>query len=199
MIESQTKKIEHSECDFLIRRKVVINHESLRPEPKKSHTLSNFLKLGIIIFWHFMGPSPFHEDLSSSCAMAVAMNMTFDNMKASLKKWEQLIEVTGGFLVPNKSSWYLMDYVWNKRKWSCTDPQNIQHQLEAKLQDGTIAPLTCLKPLDSMEMLGIHLSPSGNQTQQIQVMKDITQTWADKIWVGYLQRGEVWVVLQTTI
>ena len=32
------------------------------------------------------------------------LDMTFDKMKDSLKDWEQLIEVTGGCLVPNKSS-----------------------------------------------------------------------------------------------
>ena len=42
---------------------------------------------------------------------APTMDMTFTKMKASLSDWESLIEVTGGCLVPNKSSWYLVDYL----------------------------------------------------------------------------------------
>ena len=77
-------------------------------------------------------------DLFNSSTM---LDMTFDKMKDSLKDWEWLIEVTGGCLVPNKSSWYLVDYVWDKGKWVCTDPNKARFQLEAKLQDNTTATL----------------------------------------------------------
>ena len=70
---------------------------------------------------------------------------TFDNMKASLQEWESLIAVTGGCLVPNKSSWYLVDYVWNKGHWTCIDPEDARFQLEAKLHSGETAPLKSLK------------------------------------------------------
>ena len=48
-------------------------------------------------------------------------------------------------------------------------------------------------------MLGIYLSPSGNHEAQIKAIRKITETWADRIQVGFLQRGEVWAALQTTI
>ena len=41
---------------------------------KMKRSVRNFLKLGIIILGYFMGPSPFHKDLSGSCAKAVATN-----------------------------------------------------------------------------------------------------------------------------
>ena len=123
----------------------------------------------------------------------------FDNMKAALHKWEHLIEVTSGCLFPNKSSWYLVNYMWKKGQWVCTNPQDARYQLEAKLQDGTMATLSRLQSLESMEMLGIHLLPSGDKTKQIRAMRDITQMWAERIRVGYLKCGEVWTALQTTI
>ena len=48
-------------------------------------------------------------------------------------------------------------------------------------------------------MIGIYLSPSGDHSAQIKAMRHITETWADRIRVRFLQRGEVWAALQTTI
>ena len=102
-------------------------------------------------------------------------------------------------MVPNKSSWSLVDYVWTKGHWTCIDPEDARFQLEAKLHSGEKVSLKHLKASESMELLGIYLSSSGNQGQQVQAMQDITERWADQIRVGYLRRGEVWAALQTTI
>ena len=117
-------------------------------------------------------------DLFNSAPM---LDMTFTKMKESLRDWESLIEVTGGCVVLNKSSWYLGDYVWDKGNWVCTDPNEARFQLEAKLQDGTMATLCRLRSSETMEMLRIYLSTSGNHEAQIKAMHKITETWSDRI------------------
>ena len=110
-------------------------------------------------------------------------------MKASLQDWERLIKVTGGCLVPDKSSWYLEDFVWNKGNWTSTDPVDARFYLEVKMNNGHMAPLQRLKASESMEMLGIYISPSRNNSKQVEAMPRITDTWVDRIRVGYFQRG----------
>ena len=127
------------------------------------------------------------------------LDVTFDHMQASLQDWERLIEVTGGCLVLDKSPWYLVDFVWNKGNWRFKDPADARFHLEAKMHNGDMAPLKRLQASEAMEMLGIYISPSGNQSKQVEAMRQITDTWADRFQFGYLRRGEVCTALKTTI
>ena len=99
------------------------------------------------------------------------LDTTFDRMQASLQDWERLIEVMGGCLVPDKSSWYLVDFVWNKGNWTSTDPVDARFHLEAKMNNGNMAPLKHLKATEAMEILGIYISPSGDHSKQVEAMR----------------------------
>ena len=46
------------------------------------------------------------------------------------------------------------------------------------MQDGVMKPLQRLQASEAMEMLGIYISPSGNQSRQVDTMRQITETWA---------------------
>ena len=67
------------------------------------------------------------------------------------------------------------------------------------MHNGEMALLKRLKATEAMEMLEIYISPSGDQSKQVEAMCQITDTWADRICVRYLHRGKVWTVLNTTI
>ena len=43
-------------------------------------------------------------------------------MQLAISEWEYLIRITGGFLGPDKSVWYLVDYEWRREKWKFTNP-----------------------------------------------------------------------------
>ena len=43
-------------------------------------------------------------------------------MKLTLQKWEDLIRITGGYLVPDKIAWYQVDYEWRRGKWKLMNP-----------------------------------------------------------------------------
>ena len=40
-----------------------------------------------------------------------------------INSWGSLMEVTGGALSPEKSWWYLVDYVWYRGKWTANDAE----------------------------------------------------------------------------
>ena len=124
---------------------------------------------------------------------------SFKQMQQSLRHWEALVEVTGGCLVPYKSSWHLVDITWKQGQWTCFDPQSAKFQLDAKLHTGGTGLLTTLKLLEAMEMFGVYLTPMGNQEMQLSVMRKSAKQWADCIWVGHLKRHEIRLALHTTM
>ena len=67
---------------------------------------------------------------------------TFVLMQESMSFWEDLVHVTGGRLQAdlNKTTWYLVDFVWKKGKFVCNDPMKIA-DLQAKDKDGNLVSL----------------------------------------------------------
>ena len=49
------------------------------------------------------------------------------------------------------------------------------------MHNGDMASLKCLQVSEAMEMLGIYISPPGNQSKQVEAMRQITNTWAGRI------------------
>ena len=50
-----------------------------------------------------------------------------------------------------------------------------------------------------MEILGVYLTPTGNQDKQIALMRKAADQWADRIRVGHLKKHETRLALQTMI
>lgn len=124
--------------------------------------------------------------------------MAYDLMKESMRFWESMIKQTGGCLVPEKSSWYLIDYVWRKGKFRCKNPL-MDQDLEATTKQGEVVSLRRLLAHESMEMLGIHMSPDGNNVAQIQSMRRKTTKWADQVRTRFITRDEAMVSIDRSL
>ena len=48
----------------------------------------------------------------------------FQSGEDPLQSWGSLVEVTGGTLRPDKSWWYLIEYVWHRGKWIAADTRD---------------------------------------------------------------------------
>ena len=42
----------------------------------------------------------------------------FEGLQAMLKLWDELMEVTGAAIAPDKCWWYLVDFIWQGGQWS---------------------------------------------------------------------------------
>ena len=49
------------------------------------------------------------------------------------------------------------------------------------MQDGVMVPLQRLQASEAMKMLGIYISPSDDQSRQVETMRQIMAIWADRI------------------
>jgi hypothetical protein len=119
-------------------------------------------------------------------------------MVASMKFWEDMIKETGGCLAPDKSKWYLIDYVWKHGKFRCSDPM-MDADLTATTKTGEVVSLQRLLATESMEMLGIWMCPDGNNKAQIQAMRTKTNEWADKVRTRYITKEEARVSIQISL
>lgn len=121
-----------------------------------------------------------------------------ESMQALIKSWGSLVEVTGGTLRPDKSWWYLIEYVWHRGKWIAADARD-DLDLFAIAPNGDEVTLKRLHADTSAEMLGIWMSPSGNNSKIVSVLKRQALEWAGKIRLGRPSKEEAFTALKTTI
>ena len=126
------------------------------------------------------------------------VELAYDLMVKSMKFWEDMIQETGGCLAPDKSKWYLIDYVWRNGKFKCIDPM-IGSDLTATTKSGEVVSLQRLLATESMEMLGIWMCPDGNNRAQIQAMRTKTNEWADKVRTRFITKEEARVSIQISL
>ena len=127
------------------------------------------------------------------------VQLTHSMMQVALTEWEELIQVTGGCLVPDESSWYLVDYIWKRGKWICIDAKMDEMDLVATTKNGQQVSLKYMLLHQAMPMLGVYLAPDRNNKDQIKHLQKTTSRWASYIRTGHASTREAWVAINTTI
>ena len=119
-------------------------------------------------------------------------------LQKMLSMWDELMEVNGGAIAPDKCWWYLAEFVWKEGQWKMNDAGEAV-DLQVRDKDGKVWSLTYLSVSAAREMLGIRLAPDGNQDAELVAMQEKVRRWTDHIIQGGLDWGTTWVALKTTI
>ena len=122
---------------------------------------------------------------------------TLQSMQEVINSWSELMEVTGGEVADAKSWWYFIDYTWDRGKWKASDVPG-EHSLTLTKQNQQI-PLKRLSCNKASEMLGIWMSPNGDQQEMIKHLRAEALKWADKIKAGHPSPIVAWTALHQTI
>jgi hypothetical protein len=120
-------------------------------------------------------------------------------MQDALSAWEGGLKVTGGAIVPEKSNWYLIDFVWDKGNWRYKTMEKTAATLRIRNCTGTVKVLERLETHDARRTLGVRLAPDGNNAAEAIFLRERVNDWADRIRTGHLPRKLVWESWQTTI
>ena len=96
--------------------------------------------------------------------------------------WEHLLHLSGGSLNLNKCSWYVLSWDWKGgrpiiRKRMETDP-------DISLPQGSATERTTIRRMDLEEaprILGVFISPTGNFSEHIKVLKTRADTFAVRL------------------
>lgn len=96
-----------------------------------------------------------------------------------------MVKVLGGAMdASNKTWWYLVDFVWKRRKRCTTDPL-IGADLTASNKDGNTVSLKRLCNDQGAEMLGIWMALNGDQSKQVQILRQKALAWGAKVRAGH--------------
>ena len=121
-------------------------------------------------------PNPYVDGTSlgfTDPQSALSYKELINRLKSVAQTWSDLLELLGGTLNFSKFSWYVIYWEWEKgrprlRKLKHTDPSiTISSSLDHTYPKREVR-ITRKEPEDSLQMLGVFLSPTGNNTSQLQ-------------------------------
>jgi hypothetical protein len=122
-------------------------------------------------------------------------------LQAAAQIWEKLLFYSGGSLNLEKCSWHMMYWQWEKGR-----PVMRSHE---STDDGTIS-LTCQDTTEprvtikntstdeATRILGVYISPTGDYTKQIQILKQKADRMAINLHASRLTATETNIFLKTT-
>jgi hypothetical protein len=122
-----------------------------------------------------------------------------EEMQRALNTWEGAIRATGGAIVPPKSFWYLLGFLWIEGCWRYKDEIEAPAILSVRDCDGTVVELERLPPNVARRTLGVRLAPDGNNEDEVKHLRGVAEKWKDHIRTGHLQRHEAWYALTATV
>jgi Endonuclease/Exonuclease/phosphatase family./Reverse transcriptase (RNA-dependent DNA polymerase). len=119
-------------------------------------------------------------------------------MQQKLNDWNDMVGVTGGILSPEKCWWYLVTFRYISGKWMACQPlQDFKLWIRDELKRNT--EITQIHPSESSNMLGVHMSPDGNNKAQVAALREKAERWAQCMKESRANREEVWTSLHRTI
>jgi hypothetical protein len=104
-----------------------------------------------------------------------------------------------GAIVPPKSFWYLLGFLWFEGCWRYKDEIEAPAILSVKDCDGTVVELERLSPNVARRTLGVRLAPDGNNEDEVKHLRGVAEKWKDSIRTGHLQRQGAWYALTVTV
>ena len=117
-------------------------------------------------------------------------------MQQIIDEWEAIAKCTGGALVPKKCWSWIISFEWKNDFWSYSNTAGDNSpSMTIKDPDDVIRPLDKLNPDEAREMLGVFLSPNGNnQAQKEKLLRKMTLL-SEFIRTGHVSRHEAWASL----
>jgi hypothetical protein len=114
--------------------------------------------------------------------------------------WESAIWATGGAIVPAKSFWYLIAFLFAE-DGSPRYTTIAQEPATFSVFDsnGAQVPLARLKCFDGRRALGVRTAPDGNQRAEVEFLRTSLQQWADSARTSGLDHLTMWLNFNTTI
>ena len=121
-------------------------------------------------------------------------------MQEVIDHWEGGLRATGGAIVPKKSYWYLIDWIWEKGKWRYASIDDIPGDLTIRDTCGSKRVILQRYNLEiAKETLGVFLAMDGNNREEIVKLRAKTQEFADQIRTGSINKWDAWYAINATI
>jgi hypothetical protein len=111
-----------------------------------------------------------------------------------------VLKATGGALVPEKSYWYLIDFIWTGEKWRYVTKEDMPGDiLINNIDDSGRDTLRRFEVDIAKETLGVFLAMDGNNMEETLHLRKKAVAFADCIRTGFLTREDATYALHRTI
>jgi hypothetical protein len=121
-------------------------------------------------------------------------------MQDVVDTWEGGLRASGGTLIPTKSYWFLIQFVFKCSRWRYTRLEECPGSLSIRDIDGfNRVELERLDIHEARETLGVFIAMDGNQRAQTQALLKLANLWADRVRTGKFSPAEAWYSLQFCI
>ena len=127
-------------------------------------------------------------------------DIVLQEMQQALDHWEGGLKATGGALVPAKSYWYLVDFVWTGERWRYATTDDIPGDLTINnVDDSGRAVLQRYEVSEAQKTLGVYLAMDGNNMEETRYLRQKAEDFADCVRTGFLSRADAHYALHRTI
>lgn len=109
-------------------------------------------------------------------------------LQKSADTWEGGIRATGGAIGPDKSHYYLLEFIWKEGNFRYASPIEAPASVTILDKDGIRKTLERIEPNRAQKTLGVYLAPDGNDDDQFNALLEKSQVWADQVRAGHLPR-----------
>jgi hypothetical protein len=120
-------------------------------------------------------------------------------MQGAMDAWKGGMRATGVAIVPEKSYWYLIDFVSTEGNWSYTSEEEYPAAISVRDLIWQRHVLDRMSPSEARRTLGVRLAPDGNEIAEFNYLRSVAEEWWDKARAGHLSRSAAWLNLTTTV
>jgi hypothetical protein len=118
-------------------------------------------------------------------------------MQQVVDTWEGGLRASGGALVPSKSYWFLIHFIFENNKWRYANVAETPGSITIRDIPGHgREALERLEVDEARETLGVFIAMDGNQQAQTKELWRKANTWADQVRAGRFTHAEAWFSLQ---
>jgi ribonuclease HI len=122
------------------------------------------------------------------------------DMQGVVDHWEGGLRTTGGALVPSKSYWYLIDFIWTGKEWKYASLEDVPGDITIRSVDGSGRETLKRHEVDhAEETLGVFLAMDGNNVKECKKLREKANEYAACIRSGFISRDDAVVALHSTI
>jgi hypothetical protein len=138
-------------------------------------------------------------DIIESKTLVLDVDSCMALLQEAMDTWEGTLKATCGAIVPEKTFWYLVDFIWEAGQWRYCSIKECPADLYVKDIHGTRKRIKRYEVWEAMETLGICLSPDGNLTSQATKMLQLATKWSDNMRSGKLSHEDAFLAISSTI
>ena len=126
--------------------------------------------------------------------------IVLQEMQQAIDHWEGGLKATGGALVPEKSYWYLIDFIWTGDRWRYATIDDIPGNISINnVDDEGRAILQRYEASVAQKTLGVFLAMDGNNMEEVRYLRQKAVDFADCVRTGFLSRQDATYALHRTI